>query len=126
MVVRLKKFVPLYTLDAFQRLFRMKRTTFEVIFVQLGTIDYFKTTTSGRKAIPLDKQLLIFLWHVGGLEPFCRIADRFNVSEFTILHIHKRICDAIKQYFVSKYILWPKKSRCGCSCSIVQRKKRFS
>ena len=86
----------------------MTRATFEVICEQLGTFDTFKVTPCGRKAVPLDKQLLVFLWHVGGLEPLCRTADRFNVTELTVLRIRTKMCKVVKQHFIKKYITWPK------------------
>jgi hypothetical protein len=74
----------------------------------LGTFDNFSSSPSGRLAVPVHKELLIFLWHVGSLEPLCRTADRFNVTEFTVLRVSSRIREVVLQHFVKKYIVWPK------------------
>lgn len=101
--------VPRYTLDDFRRFFRMTRDTFEVICQQLGTVlpGYQTARPSGRPAIPLQNQLMIFLWYIGSLEPLCRIGDRFNVTEFSVLRIRRRICKMLLRHFKSKYIKWP-------------------
>lgn len=51
---------------------------------------------------------MVFLWYIGSLELLCRIADRFNVTEFTVLRIRQRMCDVILNHFMKKYIIWPK------------------
>ena len=73
----------------------------------LGLFKFTPGRPGGRSAVPIDKQLLIFLWYIGSLEPLCRIADRFNVTEFSVLRIHKRICQAVLSNFKTKYIVWP-------------------
>ena len=103
-----ERVVPLYNMDDFRKFFRMSRHTFQVICEQLGALDEFQLERSrGRKAISIEKQLMVFMWYVGSLEPLCRIADRFNVTEFSVLRIRKRICGAVLRYFKTKYIVWP-------------------
>lgn len=79
-----------------------------MICQQLGTFHEFLTKPGGRKPVQIPKQLLIFLWHVGGLEPLIRTADRFNVTEFTVLRVRARICNVVLRYLRQKYIAWPK------------------
>lgn len=101
--------VPVYRLEDFKRFFRMSRHTFTIVCQQIGTIygNYVTERPSGRPSIPLEKTLLIFLWYVGGLEPVCRIADRFNVSEFSVVTIRNRLCKILLRHFKPKYIVWP-------------------
>ncbi|KAH3883029.1 hypothetical protein DPMN_006977 [Dreissena polymorpha] len=58
----------------------MTRHTFEVICGQQaeGLPGYQTIRPSGRPAIPLRNQLMIFLWYFGSLEPLCREDMRFT------------------------------------------------
>ena len=117
--------VPLYTLDDFKRFFRMSRNTFEVICQQFGTFADFVTSPGGRPPVPIEKQLLMFLWHVGCLEPLCRTADRFHVTEFTVLRIRDRICKVILDHFVRRYIVWPTGADRGTVVRAFREKRGF-
>jgi hypothetical protein len=101
--------VPRYNPDDFRRFFRMRRHTFEVICQQLAGVlpEYQTLRSSGRPAIPLQNQLMIFLWYMGSLEPLCRIGDRFNVTEFSVIKIRRRLCNMLLRHFKTKYIKWP-------------------
>ena len=99
-------------MDDFKRFFfgggGISIQTFQIICEQFGTLEEFTPGRPGsRSAVPIDKQLLSFLWYIGSLEPLCRIADRFNVTEFSVLRIRKRICQAVLSNFKTKYIVWP-------------------
>jgi hypothetical protein len=82
-------------MDDFRRFFRNTRGTFEIICQQLGTCDELITNSSGHPAVGIENQLMVFLRYIGTLEPLCKIADRFNVIEFTVLRIRQRMCDVI-------------------------------
>lgn len=51
--------------------------------------------------------MLVFLWYVGSLEPLLRIADRFDITEFSVLNIRKRMCKVMLRHLKSKYVVWP-------------------
>lgn len=101
--------VPRYSLDDFRMFFRMSRPTFELIARQVGTFlqEYQVVRSSGRSPITVETHLMIFLWYVGSLEPLCRIADRFNVTQFSVLNIRKRMCKVFLKHLKLKYIVWP-------------------
>lgn len=95
-------------MDDFKRFYRMTRETFEIVCQQIGHFEEFEVTPGGRPPVPLRKQVMVFLWYVGSLEPLCRIADRFNITEFSVLRIRERLCGVLIKYLMPKYIVWPK------------------
>lgn len=119
--------VPLYNLDDFRRFFRMTKQTFEVICQQLAPflVNYQTVRTAGRTPIPLKTQLMVFLWYVGSLEPLCRISDRFNITEYSVLSIRKRMCKMISRHLKSKYIFWPSGQERQTIIDAFRDKKQF-
>jgi transposase len=45
--------------------------------------------------VPVEKQVLIALWYVGSLDTIGKIADRFGVSESTVIMCRERVTAAI-------------------------------
>lgn len=87
----------------------MSRETFDVI------LRYFKDMPSlhvdlhhgGRKPLTVEKQLLITLWYLGSQDTVHRIADRFGVSESTVLKSRNKIVDGTLEHLLQKLIKWP-------------------
>ena len=81
-----EKVVPQYSDEQFRRLFRMSGDTFENLLSYLKGCEELSTKGyGGRTPITVRKQLMITLWYLGGLCPIIRIADRFGVSESSII-----------------------------------------
>lgn len=87
--------MPHYDDETFRRMFRVNTNTFEVL------LDYLKTCADvqpagpgGREPIPLEKQLLLTLWYVGGQDTINKIADRFDISESSVILCRNRIMRA--------------------------------
>jgi len=59
--------------------------------------------TGGREPITIEKQLLITLWYIGSLDPIVRIADKFGVSESSV--IRNSFCDGGVQRCNPNYII---------------------
>ena len=70
--------VPCYSLDEFRGHFRMTRNTFASLSQELAATG---SIPHGRKAIPLQKQVLIFVWFISNLEAMRSVSDRFDVDE---------------------------------------------
>ena len=74
--------VPCYSLDEFSGHFRMTRNTFESLSQELATTGSIPHGNRfGRKAIPLQKQVLIFVWFISNLEAMRSVSDRFKLGE---------------------------------------------
>ena len=68
--------------------------------------DKFQTQAVGRPAIPIQKQSLVFLWYLGSLDTDIQIADRFGITEFSVIKIRRRMVRALGK-LKSVYIRWP-------------------
>ena len=100
--------VPCYSLDEFRGHFRMTRNTFESLSQELaatGSIPH--GNRFGRKAIPLQKQVLIVVWFISNLEAMRSVSNRFDVTLSSLERILKRVTEAIVA-LRWEYIKWPR------------------
>lgn len=103
-----EEIVPNYSDVIFKRFFRLSRTTFHTILEQISPYDEFKVLNEGgRKPLSVEKQLLITLWYLGSKDTTLQIADRFGVTEFSVIQSRRRIVRVIYDYLRSKIIAWP-------------------
>ena len=101
--------VPSYSLDEFKGHFRMTRNTFESVSQELAATGSIPLGNRfGRKAIPLEKQVLIFVWFISNLEAMRSVSDRFNVTLSSLERIQKRVTEAIIALRHQEYIKWPR------------------
>ena len=98
--------VPLYQPDDFKRFFRMGRGTVEQLCGQLHNTGNFDVQVGGRPAIPVMKQTLVFLWYMGSQDTLIQIADRFGITEFSVLEIRKRVSRSLIR-LKEAFIRWP-------------------
>ena len=74
-----------------------------ICWFYLKRCEELSTKSYGRRTpITVWKQLMITLWYLGGLDPVIRIADRFGVSESSIIICRNRVMIALP-----KNISWP-------------------
>lgn len=100
--------IPLYTDDTFKSHFRLRKTSVESLCLKIGNFDQFlKSNSGGRPMVKLHKQVCIFLWYCASKEPLRSIADRFDVTESTVLRIIRRVSKAIMCCLVPVNIVWP-------------------
>ncbi|CAB4019672.1 Hypothetical predicted protein [Paramuricea clavata] len=99
--------IPLYSLDEFRCHFRMSRGTVELLCREIaGTRLIPPGNRFGRAAIPLEKQVLTFIWFISNKEVMRSVSDRFNVTLSSLERILFRVsraCVDLKQ----QYIKWP-------------------
>lgn len=99
--------VPRYSPDVFSSHFRMTRTTFAELCRVISRTGRINTNNSfGRQPIPLEKQVLGFLWFVANSEVIRSVSDRFDVTLSTmhriLNHVSKALVDVRQDY-----IKWP-------------------
>lgn len=100
--------VPNYNDVLFKRFFRLSRKTFQTILEKISPYDEFRVVNEGgRKPLSIEKQLLITLWYLGSKDTTLQIADRFGVTEFSVIQSRRRIVNVIHRYLKSKIITWP-------------------
>lgn len=99
--------IPGYTDEDFRRMFRMKPETFEILLGHLKTLPEIQPLGHGRRdPISIEKQLLITLWYLGGIDSIRKIADRFGVSESTVVMCRNKIIAALIG-MRKNFIKWP-------------------
>jgi hypothetical protein len=75
--------------------------------------------------VPVEKQVLIALWYVGSLDTIRKIADRFGVSESTVIMCRERVTAAILNNLKEKNISWPTQQEMQDEVNAFQQRNRF-
>lgn len=79
-----------------------------MILRHIGNLpEYTKKISPGRPKIPLEKVLLMTLWHLGNQESLRSIADRFGVTESSVYACIRKLCKTIVNHLSAKFIQWP-------------------
>lgn len=79
----------------------------------------------GRKPLTVEKQLLMTLWYLGSQDTVHRIADRFGVSESTVLKSRNKIVDGTLEHLMQKFIKWPDQNEQNEISNYFERKNGF-
>ncbi|KAJ8300616.1 hypothetical protein KUTeg_022135, partial [Tegillarca granosa] len=78
--------IPRYSNEEFRRVFRLSRQTFITLCEYLKQCQELSVNgTGGREPIVVEKQLYVLLWYLGGTDTIHRIADRFGISESSVI-----------------------------------------
>ncbi|XP_060083120.1 putative nuclease HARBI1 [Ylistrum balloti] len=103
------KVVPDYREEEFRRMFRVGRQTFDILCGYFTNSPHFpqKEGFGGREPVAIKTQLLVTLWYLGGQETIIKIADRFGMSESTVIMCRKKVVNFILEHLMSKFITWP-------------------
>ena len=119
--------IPKYSPGTFKTFFRMTPTTYEKLLTIIATLPEFQhpDVNPGRPQVPLDKDLLMYLWYMGSLETVRSIADRFDVSESTFVAHNRRLIDAFCDHLLTKFIKWPDQQQYHDISGVFMDKKGF-
>lgn len=99
---------PKYTNEEFRRKFRMSVGTFILLCNLLRQCPELVTKgIGGREPLSVEKQLYITLWYLGGTDSINRVADRFGISESSVILSRRRVMNAVLNNLLSKIISWP-------------------
>ncbi|XP_052276022.1 putative nuclease HARBI1 [Dreissena polymorpha] len=99
--------VPNYAEDDFGAMFHMKPSTFQSLLDCIKDVPKLQPAGAGRRdPICIEKQLLITLWYVGGNDSIRRIADRFGVSQSTVIACRDKIMSVLLT-LKNRLITWP-------------------
>lgn len=99
--------IPLYSDKDFKRHFRLSRSSMEELYQRIGASEQFqKRNEGGREMVPIEKQLLIFMWFAATKECIFRTADRFNHTESCINRCLRRVMNALLEKLLN-IIAWP-------------------
>lgn len=116
-----------YSQEEFKRMFRLSRPTFESILNLLNQCpELYVHGHGGREAIPPEKQLLVTLWYLGGTESIIKIADRFGISESSVVLSRKRVFSALLNNFKNRLISWPKNENIDAVIDRFQTRNGFN
>ena len=107
-------------------MFRMSRNTVTLLSGYLKDCDEMKTEGSrGREPISTEKQLCVFLCYVGGLDSITKIADRFGISESSVISCRNRVLNAIVNNLLGRFICWPVGQNLAETCENFRRRNGF-
>ena len=108
MIDWVEKVLPHYRDDEFRRHFRLRRASFEKLCCSIADASSFQQTqTGGRPMVPIQKQVLVYLWYSSSKENLWRIADRFNITESATHRSIRRVMNAILEKLLKDLIKWP-------------------
>lgn len=101
-----------YSDSVFRSHFRLSRSTAEFLVGLLARCPEIPSEhVRGRSPIPVEKQLLITLWVLGNPEVIRSVSDRFNVTKSSVHRVVRRVCRALVNNCVGRFICWPKGER---------------
>lgn len=118
--------VPMYFFDDFKRSFRMSRSTFEIVCRHLTDYrELLPTWSGGREHITVEKQLLIILWYLGTQDTTHSMADRFNVTESSIVRCRDKVFRVFMVHLKKKILIWPQGDEIQKVVDAFHRKANF-
>ena len=105
----------------------MTRDTFGVILRYFEDMPNLQVDFhhGGREPLTVEKQLLMTLWYLGSQDTIHRVADRFGVSESTVLKMRNKIVDATLEHLMPKLIKWPDQNEQNDISNFFERKNGF-
>ncbi|XP_060069389.1 putative nuclease HARBI1 [Ylistrum balloti] len=117
--------VPLYTDTDFRRMFRMNLSTYKALINYLQDLPGLQPAGPGRRdAIPLNSQILLTLWYLGGVDTIAKIADRFGMSDSSVVLCRDRVLSAIVN-LRHKLIVWPSRQEMVEEADIFSKRNGF-
>ncbi|KAH9377644.1 hypothetical protein HPB48_016121 [Haemaphysalis longicornis] len=90
----------------FKRLFRLSRETFDNLCARFRLSPFFPKSVSGRPQITAEKSCLITLSYLGCQTSMYSVADRFDVSESSVVVCMRRVLNFL-QAVSAEVICWP-------------------
>lgn len=111
----------------FRRNFRVSREIFGVILRYFEGMPNLQVDLhhGGREPLTVEKQLLMTLWYLGSQDTVHKIADRFGVSESTVLKIRNKIVDGTLEHLLQKLTKWPDQNEENDISNYFERKDGF-
>lgn len=87
--------IPMYSMDEFSSNFRMSKASAEVLCQEIGATGRVPQGNAfGRAPIPLQQQVLAFVWFISNSEVICTVSDRFDVTMSSVDKIIRRVSRA--------------------------------
>ena len=83
----------------------MSRRTFEVLLQSIAVP--IPSIVRGRIAVTPEKHLLISIWFIAHQDTIHRMADRFCVTDSSILRCRDKVFKIVWQYLKQKFVYFP-------------------
>ena len=97
-----------YNAGQFKVMFRMCRTSFEKLLSIVRDENLFvQKQSGGKQMVPVEKQLVLYLWFIATKENYIRIADRFGMAQSTAMKCVERVVSSILDHLLPMYLAWP-------------------
>ncbi|KAE8710430.1 Biotin/lipoyl attachment domain-containing protein isoform 1 [Hibiscus syriacus] len=101
---------PDFSDEEFKRVFRMSKSTFDLICEELETA-VMKKNTMLREAIPVRQRVAVCIWRLATGEPLRMVSKRFGLGISTCHKLILEVCSAIKTVLMPKYLQWPDENK---------------
>lgn len=95
---------PDYPEDEFKKVFRMSKSTFELICFELGSEGDASTL---RNAITVKQRVAVCVWRLATGEPLRLVSKRFGLGISACRESVLEVCSAICSVLMPKYLQWP-------------------
>lgn len=98
--------VPEYDDITFIRMFRLKRSSVEILLQEIGGRLIYEEPLRGRPPLCSEKQVLKTLWYLDTQSTLLMTADRFGVTGFSVIRARRNVIDALVSV-IPKVMKWP-------------------
>jgi hypothetical protein len=100
--------VSLYNESDFRDMFRLSRKTFELLteLVARSQRNRRDAHLRGRTTVPVEKQVLLFLFFIGTSNTERQMADKFGISESTVCRAIEQMLTIIVEDLQMSFIRW--------------------
>lgn len=79
----------------FRRMFRLKRSSVEILLPNIGGRLVYEEPHRGSTPLCPGKQALITPWYLGTHSTVLMTADRFGVTDFSVIKARRNVVDAL-------------------------------
>ena len=103
----LEVIVPTYSIDEFKSHFRMTRGTLDILCREVAATGIIpQGNRFGRPPIPVQCQVLAYVWFMSNSEVMRSVSDRFDTTLSSLFRIIQRVTNACMS-MRQQYIKWP-------------------
>ncbi|KAK8785699.1 hypothetical protein V5799_007934 [Amblyomma americanum] len=98
----------------FKKLFRLSRETCDLVCERFRRSSSYPKAVSGRRKISAEETILIALSYIGNQSSMNSVADRFDVTESSVVLCLRRVLDFLMD-ISDEVIAWPDDAELACS-----------
>lgn len=106
-------------------MFRMNQATYQALLQLVKNLPQIQPAgPGGREPVSVEKQILLTLWYLGGTDTITKIADRFGLSESTVIMCRDRVMSTLIT-LSDQLIKWPNQQEMNEEQNVFQIRNGF-